>query len=41
MRPEEGQEIEIDFTPPFKRYRMLPDLEKELGVSLGKFLVLL
>jgi len=33
----EGEEIEIDFTPPFRRMRMLPDLEKELGVSLGSY----
>jgi lysyl-tRNA synthetase class 2 len=38
IHPEEGQEVEIDFTPPFRRIRMLPDLEKELGVSLGVFL---
>jgi len=36
IHPEEGQEVEIDFTPPFRRIRMLPDLEKEVGVSLGK-----
>ena len=35
VHPEEGQEIEIDFTPPFRRFRMLPDLEKCVGVSLG------
>lgn len=29
----EGQEIEIDFTPPFKRVQMLPTLEQKLGVK--------
>lgn len=38
VHPEEDKEIEIDFTPPFRRMRMLPELEKELGVSLGKYL---
>ncbi|CAL8102094.1 unnamed protein product [Orchesella dallaii] len=37
VHPEEGKEIEIDFTPPFRRIRMLPELEKKLGVSLGSF----
>jgi lysyl-tRNA synthetase class 2 len=37
LHPEEGKEVEIDFTPPFRRIRMLPDLEKELGVSLGSY----
>jgi len=32
----EGEEKEIDFTPPFKRLRMFPDLEKALGVQLPK-----
>jgi len=36
VHPEEGQEVEIDFTPPFRRFRMVQDLEKELGISLGK-----
>lgn len=36
MHPEEGKEIEIDFTPPFRRIRMLPELEKELGESFGE-----
>lgn len=35
VHPEEGKEIEVDFTPPFRRMRMLPELEKEMGVSLG------
>ncbi|CAL1290358.1 unnamed protein product [Larinioides sclopetarius] len=30
----EGQEYEIDFTPPFKRVKMLPGLEAALGVKL-------
>eukprot|EP00088_Acartia_fossae_P055869 TRINITY_DN6494_c0_g2_i1.p1 TRINITY_DN6494_c0_g2~~TRINITY_DN6494_c0_g2_i1.p1 ORF type:complete len:577 (+),score=167.46 TRINITY_DN6494_c0_g2_i1:41-1771(+) len=30
----EGEAKEIDFTPPFKRIRMIPDLEKILGVKL-------
>jgi len=37
LHPEEGQEIEVDFTPPFRRFRMLQDLEKELGVSFGSY----
>merc|ERR1712002_1427264 len=30
----EGEAKEIDFTPPFKRLRMFPDLERILGVQL-------
>jgi len=30
----EGEAKEIDFTPPFKRLRMFPDLEKALGMAL-------
>jgi len=30
----EGDAKEIDFTPPFKRLRMFPDLERILGVKL-------
>merc|ERR1712240_609932 len=30
----EGEAQEIDFTPPFKRLRMFPDLEKALGTKL-------
>lgn len=30
----EGQEYEIDFTPPFKRIKMLPGLEAAMGVKL-------
>merc|ERR1712013_649172 len=30
----EGEAKEIDFTPPFKRLRMFPDLEKALGTKL-------
>jgi len=30
----EGEAKEIDFTPPFKRLRMFPDLERILGVKL-------
>lgn len=37
VHPEEGQEIEIDFTPPFGRFRMIQDLEKELGVKFGPY----
>ncbi|XP_019878000.1 lysine--tRNA ligase isoform X1 [Aethina tumida] len=29
----EGEEVEIDFTPPFKRIPMIPTLEKELNVK--------
>jgi lysyl-tRNA synthetase, class II len=30
----ESPAVEIDFTPPFRRLRMFPDLEKSLGVKL-------
>ncbi|KAJ8951787.1 hypothetical protein NQ318_019760 [Aromia moschata] len=30
----EGEEFEIDFTPPFKRIRMLPALEEALNIKL-------
>ncbi|XP_065299599.1 lysine--tRNA ligase isoform X1 [Dermacentor albipictus] len=30
----DGPALEIDFTPPFRRVRMLPDLEKALGAKL-------
>ncbi|GFT35008.1 lysine--tRNA ligase [Nephila pilipes] len=30
----EGEEFEIDFTPPFKRVKMLPGLEAALGIKL-------
>lgn len=30
----EGEELEIDFTPPFARMPMIPTLEKALGVKL-------
>lgn len=30
----EGDEVEIDFTPPFKRLDMIPELEKALGIKL-------
>merc|ERR1712013_731374 len=30
----EGEAKEIDFTPPFRRLRMFPDLEKALGTKL-------
>jgi lysyl-tRNA synthetase, class II len=30
----EGPAVEIDFTPPFRRIRMFPELEKCLGVKL-------
>ena len=30
----EGDEVEIDFTPPFKRLDMIPELKKALGVKL-------
>lgn len=29
----EGEEVEIDFTPPFKRYPMIPTLEEVLKVK--------
>ena len=32
----EGEAKEIDFTPPFRRLRMFPDLEAALGCSLPK-----
>lgn len=30
----EGEEVVIDFTPPFKRLHMFPALEEALGVKL-------
>ncbi|GFQ75114.1 lysine--tRNA ligase [Trichonephila clavata] len=30
----EGEEFEIDFTPPFKRVKMLPGLEAAMGIKL-------
>lgn len=30
----DGPCVEIDFTPPFRRLRMFPDLEKAMGVKL-------
>ena len=32
----DGVAYEVDYTPPFRRFRMLPDLEKELGMPLPK-----
>jgi len=32
----EGQEWTLDFTPPFRKVRMFPDLEKALGEKLPK-----
>jgi len=32
--PEKDQEIEIDFTPPWRRIRMIPELESILGVKI-------
>ena len=29
-----GEPLTVDFTPPFKRVRMVPDLEKALNVKL-------
>ncbi|XP_015787819.1 lysine--tRNA ligase [Tetranychus urticae] len=33
----DGQSVEIDFTPPFRRIKMLPDLEKCLGVKFPAY----
>ncbi|XP_077977930.1 lysine--tRNA ligase-like isoform X2 [Glandiceps talaboti] len=30
----DGEEWEVDFTPPFRRIHMIPDLEKALGMKL-------
>ena len=30
----EGEEVEVDFTPPFRRLKMIPDLSTALGVEL-------
>lgn len=30
---EEGEELEVDFTPPFKRIPMLAELSNKLGVK--------
>ena len=29
-----GESLTVDFTPPFRRVQMVPDLEKVLGVKL-------
>lgn len=36
LEGSENSLIEIDFTPPFKRIEMLPELEKRLGVKFPK-----
>lgn len=30
----EGEAVEVDYTPPFKRFKMLPDLAKAIGMEL-------
>ena len=30
---DKGKPVEIDFTPPFRRMTMLPDLQKAMGVT--------
>ena len=32
----DGESYEVDYTPPFRRFKLLPDLEKEIGLSLPK-----
>ena len=32
----DGEAYEVDYSPPFKRFRMLPDLEKAIGMPLPK-----
>lgn len=32
----DGEAYSVDYSPPFKRLRMLPDLEKEIGMKLPK-----
>ena len=32
----DGEVHEVDYSPPFRRFKMLPDLEKEIGMSLPK-----
>jgi len=32
--PEKDEEIEIDFTPPWRRIKMIPELEQILGVKI-------
>jgi len=34
---DKGKPVEIDFTPPFKRITMLPDLQKALGITFPEF----
>lgn len=34
---EEGEALEVDFTPPFRRISMLKELQKVLGVTFPKF----
>ena len=29
----EGEEFEVDFTPPFQKFPMIPTLEKAMGVK--------
>lgn len=33
---EDGEEWQVDFTPPWRRIDMIADLQKELGVTLPK-----
>jgi len=30
----DGEVYEVDYSPPFARFKMLPDLEKEIGMKL-------
>ena len=30
---DKGRPVEIDFTPPFRRMKMLPELQKVMGIT--------
>ena len=30
---DKGKPVEIDFTPPFRRMKMLPELQKVMGIT--------
>lgn len=36
IHPSKDQELEIDFTPPFKRVPMMAGLEEKLGIKFPK-----
>jgi lysyl-tRNA synthetase class 2 len=36
IHPSKDKELEIDFTPPFKRIPMMSGLEEKLGIKFPK-----